>query len=111
MDSIVAIRQSLRAFICALVGLVPVIGFFPAIYAIIVWARVRRLCREWNPAALYLNWAAVLGVIGILSSALLIFVVAINSINGSCGGVVVDYGGDLCATRRNSVGVEILFSA
>ena len=84
MDSIAAIRQSLRAFVWSLFGLLPVLGLVPAIYALICWARVRRRCREWNAAAIYLNWAAVLGVAGILGSALVVLAVGIQIVSSGC---------------------------
>ena len=71
----------MRAFICSLIGLLPGLGLIPAIYAVVVWARVRRRCREWNPAAVYLNWAAVLGVIGILGSGAVAAVVGMQIVS------------------------------
>jgi hypothetical protein len=67
----VIIDKSLQAFVCGLIGILPVIGLIPGIYAIICWAHVRRIYRsEWNPASLYLSWGARLAAIGILLSLL-----------------------------------------
>jgi uncharacterized membrane protein len=75
MDRITAIRKSLTAFVCGLFGLVPVLGFVPAVCALVWWRQVRKRYREpWNPAASYLTWGAVLGAVGLLASALVLFV-------------------------------------
>lgn len=78
MDQITAIRNSLTAYVCGLVGLLPLIGFPVAIYAVVFYWRVRKGFRgEWNPASHYLGWAATLGFIGVLNSTLLIFVIGL----------------------------------
>jgi hypothetical protein len=69
MDRITAIRSSLAVFVCGIVGLIPVVGFLPALYALIVRGRVRARYREWNPAARYLNLGAALGGLGLTYSA------------------------------------------
>lgn len=46
MDRITAIRKSLSAFACGLVGLVPVIAFVPVVCALGAWA-----CEEKRPPA------------------------------------------------------------
>ena len=62
---VLIIRLSLRAFVCGLVGVVPVIGLVPAIYALFCWARIRSRYRaEWNPASNYLSWGTLLSVAG-----------------------------------------------
>jgi len=81
MDRISVIRQSLRAFVCGIVGLVPVIGFFPAVYALLLWQRVRGTCgREWNPAAVYLKWGFVSALIGLLNTVATVLVVGLTLI-------------------------------
>jgi hypothetical protein len=77
MDRITAIRLSLSAFTCGMVGLIPVIGFVPAIYALVLRGRIRtRYGRGWNPASRYLDVGAVLGGIGVTYSmiGLLVFI-------------------------------------
>lgn len=77
MDRVVLIQRSLRAFACGAFGLIPFLGLVPAVYAISFWLRVRNQSRdEWNPAATYLNWAAVLGVLGILNTVLATYSIA-----------------------------------
>ena len=73
MDRITAIRKSLRAFGCGIVGFFPFIGVIPAIYALACWASVRSgYRRQWNPAADYLNWGAALAAFGLLNSGLIV---------------------------------------
>ncbi len=63
---IILARQSLTGFVCGLLGLVPVLGLIPAVYAIFCWFRFRRRYpNEWNPALPYLRWGAVFGFIGV----------------------------------------------
>ena len=65
MPRILVIQLSLRAFVCGLVGVLPVIGLPPALYALSCWARIRLRYRdEWNPASGYLSWGAALAVLG-----------------------------------------------
>ena len=72
MDRIAAIRESLYAFACGLVGLLPVIGIVPAILALASWLRVRaKYGTEWNPASSYLNWGMRAALLGLLGSLLL----------------------------------------
>jgi len=71
MPRIIVIRLSLRAFVCGLIGFLPVIGVVPGLYALICWSRIRmRYPKEWNPASDYLSWGAYLAVLGIGISAL-----------------------------------------
>ena len=77
MDRVILIRRSLLAFACGAVGLVPLLGLVPAVYAISFWWRVRKQARnEWNPAGSYLNWAAVLGFLGVLNTGLTVYSIA-----------------------------------
>jgi len=76
MDRIAAIEKSLNCFVCGLVGLLPLLGLFPAVHALVCWRRVRaRYGSEWNPAEAYLTGGFVLGVLGVLSSMLFILAV------------------------------------
>jgi hypothetical protein len=82
MTRISAIHQSLTGFVCGIIALVPVIGLLPGLYAIICWSRVRRLYRnQWNPASGYLKSGAILGSLGAISSALMIFMIGLATIN------------------------------
>ena len=66
MPRTTVIELSLKAFVCGLLGILPVIGLLPAIHALYCWARVRRRYREeWNPAAGYLSWGTALAVLGL----------------------------------------------
>ena len=66
MPRIIVIQLSLRAFVYGLVGVLPVIGLVPALYALSCWARIRRHYRdEWNPASSYLSWGSVMAVVGL----------------------------------------------
>jgi hypothetical protein len=59
--------------------LVPLVGLFPAVHAVVCWRQVRtHYSPEWNPAAAYLTGGLVLGLLGVLSSAL--FIVAIAAV-------------------------------
>ena len=71
MPRIIVIRLSLRAFVCGLVGFLPIIGVVPGLYALLCWGRIRmRYPKEWNPASDYLSWGAYLAVLGVGISAL-----------------------------------------
>jgi hypothetical protein len=77
MDRITAINKSLTCFVCGIVGLLPLIGLFPAVHALSCWRKVRAGYRDqWNPASAYLKGGLVLGILGVLSSTLFILVVA-----------------------------------
>jgi hypothetical protein len=63
---IAVINLSLRAFICGLFSILPIIGLLPAIAALASWARIHlRYRNEWNPADSYLGWGTALAVLGI----------------------------------------------
>jgi hypothetical protein len=73
MDRITAIRKSLAAFVCGMVGFFPFIGCVPAVYALVCWAHVRSAYgNQWNPAAAYLSCGVWLGLLGLISSAVII---------------------------------------
>jgi len=77
MDRISAINKSLTCFVYGIVGLLPVIGLFPAVHALSCWRKVRRgYGAQWNPAAAYLKGGFVLGLLGVLSSMLFILAIA-----------------------------------
>ena len=66
MPRIIVIQLSLRAFVCGLVGVLPVIGLVPGLYALSCWARIRLRYRdEWNPASDYLSLGTLLSVAGL----------------------------------------------
>ncbi len=73
MDRITAIRRSQTAFVCGLIGFLPIIGIVPAVCALGCWARIRsRYGKEWNPASAYLSWGARLAALGLAASVLLV---------------------------------------
>ena len=66
MPRIIVIQLSLRAFVCGMIGVLPIIGLVPALYALSCWARIRLRYRdEWNPASNYLRWGSTLAVLGL----------------------------------------------
>ena len=85
MDRITAIQKSLSAFRCGLLGFIPLIGFVPSIKALMIWSRVRRQYRDWNPAATYLKYGAVFALIGLLNSGLAMLVIALAIANSLIG--------------------------
>jgi hypothetical protein len=67
MDKVTAVEKSLKACLWGVVGLVPLFGLVPALYAIHCWQQVRAWERsEWNPAARYLSWGARCAFLGVL---------------------------------------------
>jgi hypothetical protein len=72
------IQKSLRVFACGLPGVVPILGFVPAAYALASWLAVHNRHRtQWNPASVYLTAGLVLAVFGLLSSGITITVILI----------------------------------
>jgi hypothetical protein len=81
MARILVIRKSLIAFVCGLIGFLPIIGILPGLYALICWGSIRiRYPNEWNPADAYLSWGARLAVLGFLGSVLIVAVAIWSSI-------------------------------
>ena len=79
MDRITAIRKSLTAFVCGIVGFLPFIGVVPAVHALICWARIRaEYGNEWNPAAAYLDCGVWLALLGLLGTGLIVAVAAVT---------------------------------
>jgi hypothetical protein len=73
LERIEMIRLSLKAFTNGLIGLVPVVGFPQAILAVVRSSRVRaRFPERWNPAVRSRRWGFRLGVVGFLSSVLIV---------------------------------------
>jgi hypothetical protein len=71
MERILIIRKSMITFGCGLVGVLPVIGFLPAIVTLIWWRRILKTSRgQWNPAARYLRAGALLALCGLAGTAL-----------------------------------------
>lgn len=76
MSTAEAISISLRAFVCGIFGLLPVVGLFPGLYAMYCWSRVHdRFRHTWNPAGPYLVAGLLLGTIGLILSTILILLV------------------------------------
>jgi hypothetical protein len=72
MDRVTAIHKSQTAFVCGIIGFIPVFGLVPAIYALRCWRRIStEYGDQWNPAAAYLSWGARLACLGLLASVLL----------------------------------------
>jgi hypothetical protein len=79
MSRTVVIRKSMTAFVCGLIGFLPVVGLLPGLYALSCWAHIRtRHPGEWNPAAAYLSWGARLSLLGLLGTALIVASMAIT---------------------------------
>lgn len=80
MPRIIVIRKSLTAFVCGLIGVLPIIGVVPGVCALLCWARIRvRYPDEWNPASAYLSWGTRFAVIGLGASALIVSVAIVTS--------------------------------
>jgi hypothetical protein len=78
-DRIILIRKSLNIFVCGLIGLVPVIGFIPALFAIVGAVRVSaRFRREWNPASAYLSAGVTMALLGTGITALAGLIAVLN---------------------------------
>ena len=76
MPRIFVIRKSLAAFVCGLIGFLPIIGVLPGLYALFCWNHIRtHYPDEWNPASAYLSWGARLALLGLSVSALIVAVV------------------------------------
>ena len=82
MDRITAIRLALRAFVCGIIGFLPVVGLIPAIYALILRGQIRSgFGAGWNPASRYATAGAVLAFLGLLSTFLLVVAIAFASVS------------------------------
>ena len=80
MDRITVIHNSLVVFVCGLIGLLPVLGSLPALYALVLWRKVRvRYRDEWNPASAYLDVGVALALLGLLGLLLLISTAVLTS--------------------------------
>ncbi len=78
MDKIRVIERSLRAWICGLIGLIPVFGVPLAVLALSLFLRVRAEAGDdWNPAGNYLRWAVVCAVVGLGLTFLLVLVIVL----------------------------------
>jgi hypothetical protein len=82
MDRAAAIENSLKAFTSGIIGIFPIIGVLPSIYALLCWSRVQRHYSDWNPAARHLKWGVLLATFGLLNSVLAIFSIAYSAQNG-----------------------------
>lgn len=71
MDRIKATKLSLTVFACGIIGLLPVIGIIPAVYALFCCGRVSaRYQNGWNPASDYLAAGACFALLGLLGTVL-----------------------------------------
>jgi hypothetical protein len=78
-DRITAIRKSLTAFVCGIIGFLPFIGVVPAVYTLVCWVRIPYQYGKWNPAAAYLRCGVWLALLGLLGSALIVAVALVMS--------------------------------
>ena len=79
MPRIIVIRKSLTAFVCGLVGFLPIIGVLPGLYALLCWNLIRtRYPDQWNPASAYLSWGTRLAVLGLGVSALIVSIALLS---------------------------------
>ena len=70
-DRIQLVRRSLNIFLCGLGGFIPIIGFIPALVAIVRAVRLHaRFQNEWNPAAAYVTAGVTLALFSLGISAL-----------------------------------------
>jgi hypothetical protein len=70
MPRAIVIQLSLRAFVCGLFGVLPVIGLVPGLYAVYCWAVIqKRYPTEWNPASAYMSCGAALAMVGLAITA------------------------------------------
>ena len=73
MDRVAVIRNSMTVFVCGIIGLLPVLGFVVAIYALVLWGKIRFRSRDaWNPASAYLETGVALALLSVLGSLLLV---------------------------------------
>jgi hypothetical protein len=80
-DRIQLIRGSLRVFTCGCLGLIPIIGIVPAIYAVSTGLRLNfRNRNDWNPASIYLRLGMLLAVVSLGVSAVAAVIVLMNLI-------------------------------
>ena len=67
-------ERSLQCFVCGWLSLLPLLGLPFGIGAVALYTRVRlRAAGEPNPARRYLRWGLILGLLGVVISALLAF--------------------------------------
>jgi hypothetical protein len=65
LDRVTVIRQSLSVFVCGIGALLPLIGFVPAVCALLRAAQIHRGYHEFNPAAAYARWGVRFALLGI----------------------------------------------
>jgi hypothetical protein len=79
MPRIIVIRESMTAFVCGMIGFLPIIGLLPGLYALYCWNRINTFYpNEWNPAAAYLSWGTRLAVLGLGLSVLIVGVAIVG---------------------------------
>jgi hypothetical protein len=73
IDKIRVINRSLRCFVLGGLGVIPFLGFGPAVIALVIDRKVQAEARlEWNPAKRYLVLGRVLAWVGLSLSILII---------------------------------------
>jgi hypothetical protein len=84
------IRRSVSVLIYGLAGLLPVIGLFPAVSAVIQGIRIRRAYAGPNPVENYRRWGMALGTLCILLNLCAVIIIIINLIAVANRGYWID---------------------
>jgi len=92
LDRSEVVRRSVSVLICGLAGLLPVIGLFPAVSAVIQGIRIRRAYPEPNPVEHYRRWGMALGTLCILLNVCAVIIMIINLIAVANRGYWVNIG-------------------
>lgn len=82
MDRINVINKSIAAFLCGLIGLMPLIGLPFGVAALALFLVARQKSTDWNPAERYLDWGVRFALIGFgltLFAFAILFLTAISS--------------------------------
>jgi len=83
VERISLIRNSLFAFTCGLLGLLPLIGFPCGVISLVMFIRIRYQAEDWNPAERYLNWAPRFALIGFVLTFLVFVMISLAIVSQS----------------------------
>jgi hypothetical protein len=76
------LEDSIRCFVCGMLGLLPVIGFPFAIAALVLSAKVRaRQKKNWNAARLYQIWGVVCAATGTIFLGFILTIIIYHAAN------------------------------
>jgi hypothetical protein len=76
-DRISLIGRSLEVFVLGIIGVLPVVGFIPALLAVTMALRLGRRYRgDWNPAAVYVRVGVGLALLSIGVSLIAFLILA-----------------------------------